>query len=404
MKNTRWIVLGIVMGALTGCQQQTFQESKIEANKRWLHTRAQMQYGVAAEHLKAGQLDKAKLKAMEALALDENYAEARVLLGKVLIEQGQYGPARTELTKVCTQNPKQVEATYLLGVAQEKEGALTDALESYRKVIALDGRNVAAILAAAEVMVEMGQIREAQVHIENYMNLAPEDPGMCEIAGRLAMMQRDFAKAADHYRLACDQDPRNVFYQDALAKALYMGGRHKEAVEVLARIVAQKDYKPTASQYGMLGNCYLMIGRPKEARDAFGQQTQLIPNEPSAHVNLAKAAMQLGDYPRSIQAARQAIELDAGNVDAAFVMGYTLICDGQHEKAVSFLAKACETNAKNVTLQCLLGRAYAASGDDVQAVRCFNAALELDPKSTLAKELLASCTDKKVSAKLAPVQ
>jgi tetratricopeptide (TPR) repeat protein len=351
-----------------------------------------------------GQLDKAKVKAAEALALDENYIEARVLLGKVYIELGQYGQARAELARVCAQAPQSAEAVYLLGVAQEREGRLSDALESYRNAYEMDGTNVSAVLAAAEVLVALGQLGDAETLIESYVDLAPEDAGICEIAGRLAMLRKDYAKAVQQYTLACDQDPRNIFYQDALATAMFMAGKYKDSVELLKRMVELKDHKATAGQYGMLGNCYVVLNKPREARDAFAVQTQLTPNDPVPFVNLAKAALQLGDYPRSILSAQQAIDLDAGNFDATCVMGYALICDGQSARAVGLLTTAGESHPDNATLQCLLGRAHAASGDETKAIKCYKTALELEPTSVLARELLAASAPRKALVKIDPIE
>lgn len=395
MKHTRWIAVSLVLGALTGCGQQSVQEAKIEANKRWLHTRAQMQYGVAAEHLKVGQLDKARLKAMEALSLDENYTDARLLLGKVLIEQGQYGLARTELLKVCAAAPKSAEGAYVLGVAQEKEGRLEEALASYRRAYALDSTHVGAILAAAEVLVALGRTHEAHLHVESYLSAAPEDPGMSEIAGRLAMFRKDYPKAVVYFQQACDQEPKNLFYRDALATAQFMAGRYREAAEGLQRLLDQKDCKPTALRYGMLGQCHLAMNKAKEARDAFASQAELSPNDPRAHVNLAKAALKLGDYGRCLLAARAAADLDKTNLEAACLMGYALLCQDQPRKAAESLTDSARQAPPSATLQCLLGRAHAAAGSQGQARQCYQAALRLEPGNVLAKEMLASGADPK---------
>jgi len=139
----------------------------------------------------------------------------------------------------------------------------------------------------------------------------------------------------------------------------------------------------------------------REAREAFDLQVQLSPNDPQAHLDLAKAALKLGDAPRCLLAARRAEELDKGNVEAACLVGYALLCQDQNQKAVESLSASVKQSPSDATLHCLLGRAHAASGNPAEARKCYQAAAELDPTSTLAKELLAA-TAEKASAGLSP--
>ena len=380
----------LILGWLAGCTTPTVSEAKQQAHERWYRTRANIVYGVAMEHFKVGQLDRAQAKAMEALALDDTYPEARLLLGKIHIEQERFQLAIAELTQLRETFPQSAEVHYLLGVAQEKAGLLDDALVSYRRCQALDGSNMPAVIAAAEVLVGQGQIREAQLYVESYVSVADGEVGVFELAGRLAMMQNDYAKAAERYQQACDLDTANLAYLESLAKTQFFAGRYEEAAENLKMLLASADCTPGTWVYTMLGDCDMAMDRPRQAQDAYYKATEASPESAGAWVNLAKPALLLKDWARAILAARRALALDPTMLDATLLLGYALLLDGQADGSLSVLAEAGKQHPDSAELQCLLGRAHAAAGNAAEAMRCYAAALRITPDHPVAKELLAA--------------
>ncbi|MCK4601864.1 MAG: tetratricopeptide repeat protein [Phycisphaerae bacterium] len=390
------ITLVIILAAVAGCGNSV-PEARQEAYKRWYHARARMLYGVAVEHFKVGQLGRASNRAQEALTLEADYHEARLLLGKVYIEQGHYAAAAEQLDKVRQDKPTCDEVHYLLAVAQEKQGRLEEALANYRRAYALDNRNIAPVMAAAEVLVALRRTREAQLYIESYIVNAGEEPGMYEIAGRLAMMQRQYDKAADYYEQALDLDCRNVRYREALARSQVFAGRDDKAVRTFVDLLAQKDYTPRAWVYTMLGDCYMSLGRPRDAKKVYQQASKLRPASPGIWTSIAKAALAVGDAPRAILSARQALQLDAGSLDATLVLGYALLRNRQVTRAVSVLNQATALHPQNGMLRCVMGLAYAAAGNNNRARQCYGHALRIEPENQLARELLNGSGAKELS-------
>jgi len=397
----RLIIITAVMAISAGCQTQNTQQVKIDAQKRWNHTRAQVLCGVGQEQLKAGQLEQARIKAMEALSLEEGFVEARMLLGKVYIEQGCYGAAIVELTKAMQQLPSSPDAIYLLGVAQEKNGQLEEALASYRHAQVLGNNSLPAIMAVGEVLAAMGRTREAQLHVESYLSLADNEPGMFELAGRLATMTGKHEQAATYFQQAYDLDSKNLRYKEALGRALFMAGKFQPAMEILKDLSETKDYASCGWVYSMLGDCYLAVGRPANARDAYQAAAEISPSSATAWTDLAKAALALGDLARAIIAANQALSLDAKCLDATLVLGYALVRDGQAVKAVGVLKQAAGDHKDSGTLLCLLGCAYAGEGDEIEAIKCYSAALKLEPGNPLARELFSGTAVRKLSRLMA---
>jgi tetratricopeptide (TPR) repeat protein len=395
----KWIIAAVVLSLLAGCQQKDPKASKKEVLNRWYDAREEVLCGLGNEHLKIGQLEDAAKMAREALAMDQDCVVAHVLLGRVHIEQGQYALAVKELTTAGELKPSTAEIHYLLGVAQEKNGDLEAALTSYRKTLELDSTCTYAILAIGEVLVEMDKVDDAMAYVEQNMVVARNQPGIYELAGRLAMMLEDYDKAVRYYQFAHDLDYTNACYLESLARVQFLARQYGPAVESLQTLAATEAYKNRAWVYLMKGECLLALGRAGEAREACYQASDLDPGNLAVWLCLAKASLAMGDFPRAVCAAREVLKLDATNADAAMVFGYVLLRDRQADQALAVLSGALTTHPQDATLRCLLGRAYAASGRNDQAKQCYAAALQAEPENVLAKELLTAVTSAKPGAR-----
>ena len=276
---------------------------------------------------------------------------------------------------------------YLLGVAQEKAGRFDEALASYRRARQLDGANVDAVIAAGEVLVQMDRVEEAQEYIEFNLQTAGDSLGIYELAGRLAMMRKEYATAADRYQRASDLDIKNSCYLEALAQARFLAGQYEQAAETLTTLSGKGDYPKAAWVHTMLGDCLLAMDHPAEACDAYYRAKDITPDSAQAWTNLAKALLACRETARAAAAAREAVKLQADSTEAIGLLGYTLLSNGQVEEAMEVLIGAVRNHPSDVTLQCLLGRAHELSGDEVQAERCYAAALDSNPRSPLAREL-----------------
>jgi tetratricopeptide (TPR) repeat protein len=383
----RLIAVIVVVGALTGCQSNT---SKQDAHKQWFRARGQVLCELGNEHFKAGQLDDARGKALEALKLNDELDEARLLLGKVYLEQDRYLEAVNPLAAVTVHQPNLAEGWYLLAVAQERSDQPEQALASYTRACELDAANTDAILARGEVLVALGRIADARQAAESAFTAHRTDPGLYEQAGRLAMMQEDYKAAAAYFQQAGDLDCRNLRYQESQALALLLGGQYQRAAGILEQITRSADYRPSAWVHSTLGDCYLAMGRPDEAQDAYGRACDLDNRNPRSWCNAARASMEAGDFRRAAIAAGEALRLESYHRDASMLYGYALLREGQVEQALTFLRQACRAHPDSSDLHCLLGRAYEARGDPGAARRCYDQAAQMEPANALARQLLAS--------------
>lgn len=395
----RYLLAAIVIASACGCNQQApFSNQKDEAQHRWFETRSKILYRLAEDRFRAGQLDAASQSVRQALALEPTSLEANLLLAKIDIESGQYAVAGEALKKVVSDRPESSEAAYLLGVAQEKARKLPEALASYRRAHALDETNLSAVKAGGEILVAMGEVRQAQLYIESFLPKAGEDAGMYELAGRLAMMGREYDKAVDNCQRARDLDGRNIRYMEALARAQFAAKRYAEASESLGDLIAQEKGKSLSWAHIMLGDAQMAMGNARAAFEAYFTATERTPDDAGVWACLANSALAIPDAPRAILAARKALAIDSDHVEASQVLGYALLRDNQPAEALKALSRAATAHPDDGMIQCLLGRAHAANGQQAQALRCYNQAVKVDPSNRLARQLLAAAGGRLVSS------
>ncbi len=392
---TKWILGGIIVLVAAGCQQPeaTFDDQQQDAQARWAKARASVALRVAEHRLAAGALDEAYKAALQATQLEPDKYEAKIIFGRVMIEKGRFADAVEIFSKACSAKPKDVKAVYYLGVAQEKNGQLEDALATYRRAYGMDQSDVGPIKAVAEVLVAMGQPRAALLQIESYLPKGRDDAGMYELAGRLAMMGKEPGKATEYFQHALDMDYQNVRYAELLARAQHSAGRYADLVDNLTNLIDRENYETPTWAYLMLGDGYLARRRAKDAFNAYFTASEREPGRMEVWLSLSRAALAMNDSSRAVAAAQRAFQVGRGDINAQLLLGYSLIKNNQPARAILVLTDAAEDNPTSSTVQCLMGRAHEAIGQKSKAVGCYTVALRLDPDNVVAKQLLKSFTN-----------
>jgi predicted Zn-dependent protease len=385
----KWILAGIVVLIASGCQQTpTFSKQRDDAQQRWSNARASVVLRVAENRLASGALDDAHKAAEQALQIEPESQQARTVLARVLIEKGRFTEAADILTRACQAHPQDAKAAYYLGVAQEKSGRLEEALDTYRRAYGLDESDLSPIKASAEVLVALGRDRAALLQIESYLPKAPDDAGMYELAGRLALMGKEYDKAVEYLQRLRDMDFQNVRYAELLARAQLGAGRHAQLLDNLTELLGRKNYEAPTWVYLMLGDAYLAQGQGRNAFNAYFNASEREPKQVEVWLSLSRAALAMNDSPRAVGSAQRALMLAAGDVNAQLLLGCALLKDNQPARAVLVLTDAAADHPENPTVRCLLGRAHVAMGQRDQAAKCYAEALRLDPGSELARQLI----------------
>jgi len=391
---SRWIGLTVLAMVIVGCGQKPIKEARMDSFDRWCKARARIFCGMAEQNLQAGRLVEARKKAEQAVELAPKFIEARMVLGRIRIEQDAYVSAITELREACKLDGQSTRAQYLLGVALEKAGHTQEAVDAYKKAYELDNANVDAVMAAGEVLAINGRSGEGSKYVEDYLAQSKGTPAMVELAGRLAMCSKQYELAAGRYMLLTRRNGDNAHWQEELARALFVSGRYARAAEALEACTTIKGSKAPVWVYAMLGDCYTAVSRPNRARLVYAEALARKPSSPELMVKMAQAYLAVGDTGTASSIARKALQVAPGGLEATLVLGYSLLRAKKPLEAERVLGPAVMLYPKSVTLLCLLGRCHAAAGDSDEAKKCYREAVKVDPECEVAKKLFSQIEQK----------
>ncbi len=257
-------------------------------------------------------------------------ATARFLLGQMLFEEGELGPAEDHLRNACRGDTNQAGAFYLLSQVQQRAGKSKDATASLQRFqqlkreerLALDAevagyddekfmRSVAATFHndLAEVRFQQGQAQEGEAHLRQAIFFAPDDPEPLERLAAHLLRNRRLGEAQEVCRKLVTLLPNDAGHRvnlgtllvqsgqgDAgiaeLKRALELDPKKPEALYNLARacLAAKRDLPqalalsqrlveahPIGESYDLLGWAFYANGKTNEARAAAVQAVKLAP-------------------------------------------------------------------------------------------------------------------------------
>ena len=224
-------------------------------------------------YLRRGDMANAVAMFEKAVEADPSNHEAHNSLGAVLSAIGDFERALGHFQTAVAINDRFVEGHYNLGRAYAELGAFDDALLELGKAISLDSTYALAYLSAGDIfafrkMNEQaadayhGAIRFDPNLIQAYLRLSsvyvtmgeydmaidllmragekrPGDPEILSMAGRAAIMKRDFPAAVGFLTEAVVADSTDLLLRNDLATALMLAGRESEAVSQWREILAQ---------------------------------------------------------------------------------------------------------------------------------------------------------------------
>ncbi|HXG33296.1 MAG TPA: tetratricopeptide repeat protein [Bryobacteraceae bacterium] len=272
------------------------------------------------------------------------------------IQRGDPQGAVALLEPYIKGNPTDLRALTLLGMAFSAAGRLSEANESFRRVLQVDAQFVPALQGLALNEIALGRAAEARRHLEQLLKIAPTNPVAHLAMGDLAYVAKDFPAVVAHYDRSgglFKTDPRRLLnYAQALAES----------------------------------------NQPDAAKAALGD----LPAEVEATVQFEAGLLlaRLGDYPGA--AAR--FEKARSNYPDRYEVEYNLALayqkGNQPAEAVRILEHLAASGPDKAELYNLLGHAYRGAGRIREAYEAFRKAATLEPEDEANYlDLIALCLD-----------
>jgi cellulose synthase operon protein C len=181
----------------------------------------------------------------------------------------------------CARDPQKAKAKYFAaGQGYMKKGQYGDAVIEFRNALRLDPRFVEAYYELAQADLAQHDWSSAYGYLEKTIELDPTRLDARLDRGRLYLAARQFDKAEDEANFVITQDPGHV------------------------------------AAHQLLGAALIGEQKPAQALAAFSKVTELLPDNPSAFVNVALVEISLHRYDDAERHLKKAIAVDPKSIQA----------------------------------------------------------------------------------------
>ena len=294
------------------------------------------------------------------------------------------------------ENPGCWMAHYNLGIVLSQQGEADQAIDHYRRAVALRPDYAEAHYNLGRLLVEQGQLNDAIAHYERATAINPAD---ADAQNNLGVTLFGIGRADDaiaHYQKALEIRPDYAEASCNLANALIAKDDFDGAIArykaCLAAIPDQEE-----AQYN-LASALLRKGRADEAIVEYQKVLQMHPESADAHANLGIAWLTKGRVPDAMAEYTKALQISPENLPALSNLAWLLATSADSSlrngsEAVRLAERADSASSrsdKHPTVLRILAAAYAEAGQFAEAKETAEHALEaanIQGNTTLANAL-----------------
>lgn len=382
------LAAAVFVGGCAGTGDKDKNGDKNAATAQWRAARASVLITLARDQFSSGNFDEARNTMTDAIKLLPDNAELRTLSGRIAFEQGDLELAESELRHAQKSDPKFAPADYYLGVIMQRWQRYPDALALYTAASEKAPNDVAYVLARSETLIALDRDQESLAVLNQAMKKFENSAEVRSSIAQLLMRQRKFPEAAEMMRQAVMLAPDDETLREHLAMCYFRAERYEEAVEAFQRLLRIEKLKDRSDLHTRLGECYLALGRPMDARGAFEAASVLEPGNVGFQLNLAKSALESGDLRRAEITVRKALALAPTDAQANLLMGYVRMEQSKLPEALAAFRRAAVADSRDPTPLCMAGVVLEKLGRREEAMQQYAKALTIKPNDELAKSLM----------------
>lgn len=198
------------------------------------------------------------------------------------------------------------------------------------------------------------------------------------------LQMKDYEKAIVEFQRSIETDPKNKMSYYAMGMTYDMMGKYVEAEKYYKESIdIDSDF---SDAHNSLGTIYMKQKKWKEALKSFqkalGNKMYSTPN--ITYVNMGDVYFTLDDYPKAIEAYREAKRYATQDY-IIYRLGMALLKAGNAKEAVGVLQEGVALTPKNPDMRLSLAQAFLQAGDKRSALAEFRKAVEVAPKSDAAR-------------------
>ena len=374
-------------------------EGQNAAQKRLDTIKAQTEYTMALQAFLDSDLNKALKHCEKAIILAPTVVRCYVLRGRIMMEKSDLQQAEVSLARAIEVDAANVDAYYYRGLLAERVARKQDALTNYMKACELDTQNPQYPIAAAEMLIDLGDLDGAESFLNERQTAFQHHAGIQQTLGHISMLRGDFAKAELRFSEARILAPNETDVLEDLARAQFNLSKWGEAEACLSRLLKAPEFSDRRDLSHMRAQCLTSLNRNAEARDLLVTLTKSDEGQADtqAWISLGQVAYAIKDWSRVRQSFVRVLALAPERCEGYVLKGLHQRRTEDFKGAEQSFRRAIEISPSG-ELYILLGLVYQRLDNETAARTCFARAAKLDPTDKVAQQLVL---DPSMAAKIA---
>lgn len=244
---------------------------------------------------------------------------------KRLIESGHFKEAEDWLRASLLKDDHSAEARYLLGYVLLRQNHPKEALEQYTLAATLRAPTASELNDVAKAYVLLEDYSDAGKWLNRSLEMNPNDPETLYSLGRLRFTEQQFGEALEYFKRTLELAPGSVKAENNLGLAYYGLNRTDEAEAAYRQAILWQDSGPPqdASEQPLLNLGIVLVerGQLAEAKALLMRAGSIAPREPRIHEQLGQIAMQLGNFSDAREEFEKATQLDPEKANFHYLLG-----------------------------------------------------------------------------------
>lgn len=324
-----------------------------------------------------GKLEEATGYFEQAVKLDPGDLAIRQKLAAAEWQVGKLRDAEKNLQFILKKKPNDKDARLILGMVLENKGEYGEAaklLAAVQDRIMLHPESIAALLHCYYETSKLAQAHD----VENSLLKGSSETQSIFMGATVAEESGDYEFAERMLMAVRDSYPTRSEVDYYLARVRYHIGHYSEAADILQTLVSRGNQK---SKYlNLLAWCLAKQKEMPEAVRTFHRAIDLDPQRGSNYVDLATVLMDAGLLQASLEVANKAVEVDPSSHTGYRIRGQVQMQQHDYTAAVDSYAKAVDLNSERSDSLLDLANAEAASGQFEKAASILEASIKEYPK------------------------
>ncbi|HUH32640.1 MAG TPA: tetratricopeptide repeat protein [Daejeonella sp.] len=205
-----------------------------------------------------------------------------------------------------------VKQLYFDGLHAKRIGNTQLATDFFKRVVALDPANDAAMYELAAIYHSKNQDQDAEIQARNAVTVRPQNKWYWFLLSDIYKRTNNISELLPVIDELIKLEPGNQDHQFDKANALVIQNKISEASEVYNEI--EKVYGPSDQLSEARQRVFIRQGKPKKAAAELEKQLQTNPEDIKSLLNLADIYNRSGDSGKSLEMLNKALTIDSGNV------------------------------------------------------------------------------------------